>query len=258
MTMDDTGTGDDVAFHRYGEEDSRPFSLNWVHYMEAHEAIMRFSRQDSETQPRHDREGESAEIIGSDLIQIAEENRLLPVDGHFSFFSDLLGFSREVSMGGMDSLPDYFGAAFVAADEAPKVQVYLLSDSCIAFAPASEVRNFLEFVSGTVVNWLADGLIPQCIIGYGSFVERRPFANRQPPNFFGTQITGTALPDAANFLKDNKPAGSRILLTPAAWARLPVKHQGRIFPDGAWSTTVILAALRQLLWPLGVWCNCRL
>ena len=26
----------------------------------------------------------------------------------------------------------------------------------------------------------------------------------------------------------------------------------------SWSTTVILAALRQLLWPLGVWCNCRL
>ena len=25
-----------------------------------------------------------------------------------------------------------------------------------------------------------------------------------------------------------------------------------------WSTTTILAALRQLLWPLGVWCNCRL
>ena len=25
-----------------------------------------------------------------------------------------------------------------------------------------------------------------------------------------------------------------------------------------WSTTIILAALRQLLWPLGVRCNCRL
>ncbi len=27
---------------------------------------------------------------------------------------------------------------------------------------------------------------------------------------------------------------------------------------GMWSTTVILAALRQLLWPLWVRCNCRL
>ena len=27
---------------------------------------------------------------------------------------------------------------------------------------------------------------------------------------------------------------------------------------GMWSTTTILAALRQLLWPLGVRCNCRL
>ena len=30
-------------------------------------------------------------------------------------------------------------------------------------------------------------------------------------------------------------------------------HRGK-----RWSTTVILAALRQLLWPLGVRCNCRL
>ena len=30
-------------------------------------------------------------------------------------------------MGGMDSLPDYYGAAFVAADKAPRVRVYLLS-----------------------------------------------------------------------------------------------------------------------------------
>ena len=28
--------------------------------------------------------------------------------------------------------------------------------------------------------------------------------------------------------------------------------------DQHWSTTVILAALRQLLWPLWVRCNCRL
>ena len=28
--------------------------------------------------------------------------------------------------------------------------------------------------------------------------------------------------------------------------------------DEVWSTTTILAALRQLLWPLGVWCNYRL
>ena len=119
-------------------------------------------------------------------------------------------------MGGMDSLPDYYGAAFVAAAKAPRAKVYLLSDSCLAFARVSEAHDFIESVSGTVVNWLADGLIPQCVIGYGSFVERKPFTDRQPPNFFGTQVTGTALPDAANFLNENKPPGSRILLTPAA------------------------------------------
>ena len=39
----------------------------------------------------------------------------------------------------------------------------------------------------------------------------------------------------------------------------PQRSQRRPELSGtSWSTTIILAALRQLLWPLGVWCNCRL
>ena len=232
MANDDVSREDDLDSYRYGESDTRPFFLNWRHYLEAHKAILRFSEQHSADTPRDNSPRESVESVPSALPQIPEENRLLPIDGYFSFYSDLLGFSREVSMGGMDSLPDYYGAAFVAADKAPRVKVYLLSDSCVAFAPVSEAHEFVEFVSGTVVNWLADGLIPQCAIGYGSFVERRPFANRQPPNFFGTQITGTALPNAVNFLKDNKPSGSRTLLTPAALSHWPMEHEGHIVQDG--------------------------
>ena len=232
MANDEVSREDDLDSHRYGESDTRPFFLNWRHYLEAHKAMQRFSEQHSADTSHDDSPRESVESVPTTLPQIPEENRLLPIDGYFSFYSDLLGFSREVSMGGMDSLPDYYGAAFVAADKAPRVKVYLLSDSCVAFAPVGEAHEFVEFVSGTVVNWLADGLIPQCVIGYGSFVERRPFADRQPPNFFGTQITGTALPNAANFLKDNKPSGSRTLLTPAALSHWPVEHEGRIVQDG--------------------------
>ena len=245
MVDDKVSRDDDLDPCRYGEGDTRPLFLNWHHYLEAHEAILRFSRQHSADQPRYDSQDESVELIPSELVQISEENRLLPTDGYFSFFSDLLGFSREVSMGGMDSLPDYYGAAFVAASNAPRVQVYLLSDSCIAFAPMDEANDFVEFVSGTVVNWLADGLIPQCVIGYGSFTERRPFADKQPPNFFGTQITGTALPDAANFIKANKPLGSRIILTPAAQSHWPVEHRGCIVQDGRGGHELIPERSRQ-------------
>ena len=232
MANDEVSREYDLDSNRYGESDTRPFFLNWSHYLKAHEAMQRFSEQYSADTPRDDSPRESVESVPSSQIQIPEENRLLPVDGYFSFYSDLLGFSREVSMGGMDSLPDYYGAAFVAAQKAPRVEVYLLSDSCVAFAPVGDAHEFVEFVSGTVVNWLADGLIPQCVIGYGSFVERRPFTDRQPPNFFGTQITGTALPNAANFLKDKKPPGSRTLLTPAALSQWSEEHEGSIVQDG--------------------------
>ena len=232
MANEKMGRGCDPDPHRYGEDDSRPFSLNWDHYLDANKAITHFFRKYSTDPPPDVNREDPVEFEPREQLQVSEENRLLPIDGYFSFFSDLLGFSKEVSLGGMDGLPDYYGAAFAAAGKAEKVKVFLLSDSCIAFAPVGEARDLVEFISSTVSNWLADGLLPQCVIGYGSFVERRPFADKQPPNFFGTQITGTALPDAVKFLKANKPCGSRILLTATARSHWPVEHQGRIVPDG--------------------------
>lgn len=214
---------------RYGEDDRRPFFLNWPHYLEAHRIVQDFAADGSERgNDRNTTTGRGS----TEPPRIPEENRLLPVDGHFSFFSDLLGFSKEVSLGGMDSLPDYYGAAFAAAGKHRNVHVYLLSDSCIAFAPAASADEFVTFVDRVVASWLADGLMPQCVIGHGSFLERRPFADKQPPNFFGTQITGTALPDAAAFLKDQRPAGSRILMTDAARSNWPSKHSARLIAEG--------------------------
>ena len=42
------------------------------------------------------------------------------------------------------------------------------------------------------------------------------------------------------------------------YAALEGKFKEQVEKDNEWSTTIILAALRQLLWPLGVRCNCRL
>ena len=217
---------------RYAEDDERPFSLNWDHYVETHKAIACFSRRHSAESCRDDDRKSSSESTLSEPPRIPEENRLLPSEGYFAFYSDLLGFSKEISLGGMDSLPDYFGAALAAALRTPGVQIYLLSDSCIAFAPSAEASDFVDFVTATVSSWLSNGLIPQCVIGYGSFVERKPFAERHPPNFFGTQITGTALPDAVNFLKAKKPSGSRILLTDAARSNWPPEYAERLIEVG--------------------------
>ena len=217
---------------RYGEDDRRPFFLNWPHYLEAHRIVQDFAAQNSDGYERGNDRNTTTGRGSTEPPRVPEENRLLPIDGHFSFFSDLLGFSKEVSLGGMDSLPDYYGAAFVAAGKHRNVHVYLLSDSCIAFAPVASSDEFVTFVDRVVSSWLADGLMPQCVIGHGSFVERRPFADKQPPNFFGTQITGTALPDAAAFLKDQRPAGSRILMTEAARSNWPSKHSARLIAEG--------------------------
>ena len=122
MANDDVSREDDLDSYRYGDSDTRPFGLNWRHYLEAYKAILRFKELHSADTPRDNSPRESVESVPSALPQISEENRLLPIDGYFSFYSDLLGFSKEVSMGGMDRLPDYYGAAFDAAGKAPRVK----------------------------------------------------------------------------------------------------------------------------------------
>ncbi len=218
--------------YRYGEHDSRPFFLNSDHYLQAHKAIADFAKRDSSDQPLQTNQAGPYRLVPRKQLLIDDENRFLPIDGYFSFFSDLLGFSNEVARGGMDCLPDFFGGAFVAARASPQVKVYLLSDSCLAFAPVNEGPQFVQFVSTIISRWLLNGLIPQSAIGYGSFVERNPFSDIKPANFFGVQVTGTALANAADFLKAKKPLGSRILLTTDAWSHWPSDHVGLIGLDG--------------------------
>ena len=215
-----------------GEGNSPPFSLNWSHYVAALEALADFVKQHSRDTPSAKGGSSRVQSIPLDKISTSEQNRFLPVEGFFAFYSDLLGFSMEVTNGGMDSLPDFYGAAFVAAAKNPTVNAFFLSDTCMAFAPVSEAHSFIQFTSLAVSNWLADGLIPQCFIGYGSFVERKPDLGTRPSNFFGTQITGTALVDAANLQKNGKPLGSRILVSPSAQAHWPADQIARLRPDG--------------------------
>ena len=238
----------DASFYRYGDNDSRPFFLNADHYLLATKVLQDFA--DSSNRASEDpsqREGNDGSIAQGPNLKISEANRRLPVDGHFSFYSDLLGFTREVSNGGMDSLPDYYGGAFVAAARNAKVKVYLLSDSCFAFASVDDTTDFAGFISYVFSAWLSDGLTPQCSVGYGSFVERIPFSGKRPPNFFGTQITGTAIADAVEVLEAPKPAGSRILLSESAWHHWPTLQGASLVSDGQFKEVIPQRHLGHLL-----------
>ena len=83
---------------------------------------------------------------------------------------DLLGFSDDMTESGSDSLLDFYGAALVSAAENPSVNVYLFSDTCVAFAPSCEGSSFLNFVSVIFSRWLDDAMVPQGFVGYGRAV----------------------------------------------------------------------------------------
>ena len=85
MANDQVSREDHLASSRYGERDTRPFFLNWPHYLEAQEAILRFTRQHSADTPRDGGQKEPVESLPVAVPQIPEENKLLPVDGYFSF-----------------------------------------------------------------------------------------------------------------------------------------------------------------------------
>ena len=227
--MKRTGTTSDS--NRANKE--RPSFLNAEHYREA----LRICSDLTESidrgapEPPPGIKGRIAFVRAGDL-RVDEENRLLPVDGHLSFYSDLLGFTNEVSVAGMGSLPDYFGGALIAASQYRGMSVYLVSDSCFATTPLENGDEFTRFVNLIVSRWFVNGLIPQCAIGYGSFVERQPFREQRPPNFFGTQVSGTALADAAGLLKRNKPFGARVLVSESARSHWPTNHTDLIIPDG--------------------------
>ena len=146
---------------------------NWRHYVDATKVLHEFLDEK--------REGQAS----ARALHPPAENTWKPKDDYLCCYCDLLGFSEEMRTEGMDSLPDFYGAAFVVAGRHPSTKVYLLSDSFIAFSPADDAAEFIETIQSAIANWRADGLIPQCSIGYGTFVERRPFLERTADNFFG-------------------------------------------------------------------------
>ena len=212
-------------------DEGRPnFGSSLDHYTEALRLYLGFV---SETLPDvlgSHREVNSELSVPINAISVTEANQLLPVEGYLCFYCDLLGFSAEMTESGTGSLPDFYGTALVSAAENPSINVYLFSDTCVAFAPSCEGSSFLNFVSVIFSRWLDDGMVPQGFVGYGSFVERKPDLGPPPRNFLGTQIAGTALVDAANVQK-TKPLGSRILVTQSAFDNLPRNHSARMVLD---------------------------
>lgn len=146
------------------------------------------------------------------------------LDKYFVLYCDLLGFSDDMTEEGSAYIFDYYGAAWIGADLYPSIKIYLISDTLLAFAKSDDSTNFLGFISWVVTGWSADGLLPQCFVGYGTYVEGRSNIGSPVRNFFGLEIHGTELIDAAK-LQKKKPLGSRILISKSAEDNLP-KDQG--------------------------------
>ena len=201
------------------------------HYTEALRLYLGFVSETFPDAVRSHRGANPRLSVPFENLSVAEANQLLPVEGYLYFYCDLLGFSADMVESGNDDLPDFYGTALMSAAENPSINVYLLSDTCVAFAPSCEAARFLNFVSLIFSRWFDDGMAPQGFVGYGSFVERKPDLGPPPANFLGTQIAGTALINAADVQK-TKPLGSRILVTQSAFDNLPIDQTARIEIDG--------------------------
>lgn len=225
-------------------KDTSPALLgsNWGHYLDTLKILSEFHSQHFRDATNSDSQFADSRSIPVEKLRPAAENMLAPADDHLSLFCDLLGFTAELKAEGSDSLPDYYGAAYVAAATYPSVQVYLLSDSLIAFAKARDVSHFVAFIARVVLPWRADGLLPQCFVGYGTFVQRKPVFGKQPSNFFGVQVAGTALIDAVDIKKTSNPLGSRILVSQSAKENLSRNQTCRIFQDRDRNLELVLGA----------------
>lgn len=190
-----------------------------LNFADAWKVYNRFIQENFAESVRAYREAHSEHYVPIDQINVAPENLKKPENDHFALFSDILGFSVEVS-NGVDSLPDFYGAAFCGAYGARDVRVYMLSDLCLAFCAAANAQAFLRFTRQFTDRLQADGILHQSFVGYGSFVERSPEFGGVPSNFFGRQVVGTALVDAARIEKQ-KPFGARILVSPSAFQHWP-------------------------------------
>lgn len=203
---------------------------NWRHYLDAFKLLHDFVENENLAVPSDGAGAEGVRSVPVRDIRPAPENMLKPSGDYLCFYCDLLGFSAEMLAGGIDSLPDFYGAAYVAASRYPSVQTYLLSDSFMAFATSDQGSELIGLIESVISNWRADGLLPQSSIGCGTFVERKPAFGSIPKNFFGVQVAGTALVDAVDIHK-NKPLGSRILVSPAASQKLELIPSVRMVTD---------------------------
>ena len=141
-----------------------------------------------------------------------QENALASPNKYFALYCDLLGFSDDMTDEGSSLLFDYYGTAWVGAGLYPSIRTYLFSDSLVAFVEEKDISLIPDFIAWHVNQWSADGLLYQCFIGYGTFIEGRSNFGSPLRNFFGSEIHGTALVDAANIQK-TKPLGARILMS---------------------------------------------
>ena len=231
---------DDQARPIWVDETPALVGGNWRHYLDAHRIVEEWRNAQREgTSHSNTRIEQQDAMIAPTLLTMHPENTLKPVEGYLCFYADLLGFSAEMMADGMDSLPDYYGAAYCAAAEFPNVKVYLFSDSCSALAPVNTLRDLLDLATMVISNWRADGLLPRCAIGYGSFVDRRPEFGKIPNNFLGAQLAGTALVDAVNVEKST-PLGSRILVSDAALAACTADPTLVIVRDGDGNNELLL------------------
>ena len=231
--------------HRAANDTLALLASNWVHYIDTFKILNDFAPAYSSNNFSHQSEKKSPNRIPVEKIVTAPENMLVPTEDYLSLYCDLLGFSAEMNAEGMDSLPDFYGAAFGGAHTYPQVNTYLLSDSLLAFAKLDDASIFRMFITEVVLNWRADGLLPQCIVGYGSFVERKPDFGWQPPNFLGVQVAGTALIDAANILKKGsrtKPLGARVIVTRTAAQALSQNQSFHIVRDNKRNLELFLEA----------------
>ena len=98
---------------------------NWQHYEEASRIYIEFMKDHFSKALQTHRERNREQYIRSEQVKSMEENQRLPIEGYLSLYCDILGFSSEIVSSGTDSLPDYYGAAFVSAKLNPNVRVFL-------------------------------------------------------------------------------------------------------------------------------------
>jgi hypothetical protein len=189
---------------------------NRDHFSDAWRIHLKFVEENFAAELQAHRDRNQARYVKAADLHVAPENLKVPQPGHFVLYADVLGFSEGVSQG-HDSLPDFYGWALVGAHRHPEIQVFVLSDTCLAASAREQCDSLFDFAAEYADSLQGDGILHQTYVGFGSFVERRPQFSIVPSNFLGTQVVGTAIVDAAELAKTH-PLGSRILVSRNALA----------------------------------------